>query len=191
MLVPSLRSGSRPTRLSPAGPRTCRRRCARLHQLCRCLNLRVVNAVIGSKRWCSAVGYPRARGVRRRRWRSSCPHSALARRARARRAPPRRRSPERRVAGREPVEHTSDAAGIAPTGTIDQVCMERGGRRRCGARAVFAMDRLERGGRPRERRRHDRPALAPASSSSSCSNDSPNPPVLPEAMAPSRASFEG
>ena len=49
------------------------------------------------------------------------------------------------------------------------------------------------GGRPRDRRLYDRPALAPrvTRSSSSCSNVSAIPSALPEAMAPSRASFEG
>src|SRR5271154_3053382 len=46
--------------------------------------------------------------------------------------------------------------------------------------------------RPRDRRLHDRPTLAPklTRSSSSCANDSGIPPSIP-AMAPSRASFEG
>jgi hypothetical protein len=49
------------------------------------------------------------------------------------------------------------------------------------------------GGRPRDRRLYDRPTLAPrvTRSSSSCSSVSPIPSVLPEAMAPSRASFDG
>src|SRR5215510_12752505 len=50
----------------------------------------------------------------------------------------------------------------------------------------------EPGGRPRDRRLHDRPTLAPrvTRSSSSCSNVSGIPPSIP-AMARSRASFEG
>ena len=51
---------------------------------------------------------------------------------------------------------------------------------------------LSEAGRARARL-HDRPTLAPrvTTNSSSCSNVSPIPSVLPEAMAPSRASFEG
>ena len=52
--------------------------------------------------------------------------------------------------------------------------------------------RLEPGGRPRDRRLHDRPTLAlkVTRSSSSCANVSGIPPSIP-AMAASRASFEG
>src|SRR4051794_2527303 len=49
------------------------------------------------------------------------------------------------------------------------------------------------GGRLRDRRPHDGPTLAPkvTRSSSNCSNCSPHPLVLPEAIASSMASFEG
>ena len=65
--------------------------------------------------------------------------------------------------------------------------------RRGRRRPVGVLFRVVRARRPISRSTiHDRPTLAPrASSSSSCSNDSLNPPVLPELMAPSRASFEG
>jgi len=66
---------------------------------------------------------------------------------------------------------------------------------RC-AKSISRHDSLPRsgepGGRPRDRRLHDRPTLAPSvtRSSSSCSNVSGIPPSIP-AMAPSSASFEG
>ncbi len=51
--------------------------------------------------------------------------------------------------------------------------------------------RLGTGNGELDRRLHDRPASRVTRSSSSCANVSLNPPVLPEAMASSRACFEG
>ena len=90
---------------------------------------------------------------------------------------------------------TGDAAHSDP-GIVSRRCVLRV-IRRISASLTFDGERLavkptkQRGGRVR--RPHDRPALPPrvTRSSSSCSNVSLNPPVLPEAMASSRASFEG
>lgn len=64
---------------------------------------------------------------------------------------------------------------------------------RCATEWRVLLIRLRPDGRPRDEQPHDCRTLVPsaARSSSSCSNASPNPPVLPEAIARSRASLEG